>query len=131
MVTSPARGCARVGASHPRHVALVLLRCVLAGCIATVGGLAIRSLEMRRDGFGLRTTAARAALPLVVAVAGGLGAALGAVRHLAFLSIFRLVTRRRLAARLGDRVGDGLGGIIIPFIGIKLIDVVIVAIGLA
>src|SRR3954465_7226494 len=84
----------------------------LLGAVVPAGitGLALGALEVRGDRFGLGAAAARAALPLVVAtVARGFGPTLGAVGHLAFLALLRLVARGGLAAGLGDRVGDGAG----------------------
>src|ERR1700738_1571436 len=70
-------------------------------------GVALCTLEVSGDRLGLGTAAARATAGLVVPGAGRLGAPLGAVRHLALLAVLGLLARRRLAARLGDRVGDG------------------------
>src|SRR6478672_6356398 len=87
----------------------VLLGGVVSSGLATFAGLALGPLEVRGDRFGLGPAAARTAAALVVAVTRGLGATLGAVGHLAFLAFLALLARRRLAARLGDRVGDGAG----------------------
>src|SRR4051812_26151503 len=98
--------------THAVRMGVPLERLSLLGAVvgSRVAGVAVGALEVRRDGFRLGTAPARTALALVVAtVARGLGATLGAVRHLAFLPFLVLLARRRLAAGLGDGVGDGAG----------------------
>src|SRR5450432_2477285 len=63
-------------------------------------------VQARRDRFGLRTTT-RAATATLLAFIRGLRSTIGAVRRLSFLALFRLLALRRLAACLGDRVGNG------------------------
>src|SRR5688500_6677436 len=79
---------------------------------ATLGRFAfgIGALQVRGDRLRLRAAATRAtAAAFVTAVTSGLGATLRAVGHGALADVVRLLAHGRLAARLGDRVRDGLG----------------------
>src|SRR3954447_24338701 len=87
----------------------VLLGRVFAPALCALGLSTLGPLEVGGDRFGLGAAAAGAATTLVVAVARGLGAALRAVGHLAFLAVLGLLARRCLATRFGDRVGDRAG----------------------
>jgi hypothetical protein len=100
-----------------------LLRALGSLALGTFGTFgALGALEVRSDRLGLGATAARAAAALLVAaIASGLGAPLRAVRHRAFLAFLGFFADWRLATRLCDRVGDGLGdeldgadGVVVP-----------------
>src|SRR5882762_4957392 len=101
MVTSGTSGGR--GRRSPRSCGPRLLRVRLGGFAA------LGALEVGGDRLGLGAAAARTATALVVLVACGLAAPLGAVCRLPFLALVGLLARRGLAARLGDRVGDGVG----------------------
>src|SRR2546423_15391382 len=101
MVTSRARG--RPSARPLDRSALTLLAAFLRRSVA----LGVAALEVRGDRLRLGATTARTATTLVVLVAGGLGATLGAVRHRALRSFLAFLARRRRQAGFGDRVRDG------------------------
>src|SRR3990170_504878 len=104
MVTAVARGrCATPGRTSGCLLGLVSA----IGGVAGLCGLArfpFGALQVGGDRLGLGPAAARTAAALLVAtVARGLGAALRAVGHRAFLALLGLLAHRRLAPRLGDR----------------------------